>query len=388
MKKAIGIVIFVLILPFIINIPDAKLREDAQKLIDAVHASNNPEIDNGYYALLGFEAPAGKDIFKAGTQAFIAYSNSQNSDPPRFEFSLQEIIGPPAEMPDRSRIPECIPEKEQACLGYYTEKKPQLERLLKDNTLLLERYDSLNKYAFFRDTTKPAPWAPWLRLEGSIFAGHLLTVANATILFNRGSPKEALRILNADIVLWRKLLAGASDLPGKTYAFFALRLNYSLLEEILGRISTDEASELISRDVLAAPSSKEISADVVWDRHFQALAWSLSNNCWPFKSGQEARMSFLDRCFTKSNATLNDAYEMFQLMKLLSTANPDKVENVRESFSNHLEEISKTSLSKLYNPLGKRFVSASFDDRAAFHWNQNIHSLDQLIHQIRSRMEY
>jgi len=388
MKKIIGIVIFVLILPSIINIPDETLSDEAKKLIDAIPASQNPNPDNGFYALLGFEAPAGKDIFEAGTQAAIAYSDSQNSDPPRFEYSLREVIGTPAKMPGRSGIPECFPDKEKSCLDYYVGKKPQLERLLKDNTLLIERYEGLNKYTIFQDTMKPAPWAPLVRLEGPIFAGHLLTVANATILIIEGSSKEALRILVSDIVLWRKLLAGASDLPGKTYAFLALRLTYSLLEEMLGRISKDEASIIFDRNVLADLTSREISTDGVWNRHFQALSWSLSNDRWPFESGPEAQMSFLNRWFTKSNATLNDAYETFLLVKMLSIADPDKVENLHESFSNHLKEISKINLSNLYNPLGKLFVSTSFDDRAAFHWNQNIHSLDQLIHRIRSKMDF
>ena len=98
-------------------------------------------------------------------------------------------------------------------------------------------------------------------------------------------------------------------------------------------------------------------------------------------------MSFLDRWFCKSNATLNDAYAMFHLLKKLSTAEPDRVENAREDFSQRLGKIAKLSPYSLYNPLGKKFVSSSFDERAGVYWNRDIHSLDQLISGIRVKVE-
>lgn len=385
-KKIILIVVALIILPFIINIPDETLNNDAQKLLDANAVPIEPQSGNGFFAVLGFEAPENKDIYEVGREAFFAYTESQQDIPPRLELSLQEFVGSSAEMPGRGQVPEYSPEKKQACLDFYTEKKDELDRLREDNGLLLARYNSLNDYNFFQNIAKPAPWAPVVRMEGPIFAGHLLTAANAAILFNQGRHTEAVRILDSNIILWRKLLAGASDLPGKTYALLALRLNYSLLEEMLDKLSTDEASVIMNRDVIAPLTPEEISTDVVWDRHFQALAWSLSNNLWPFESSQEANMSFLDRWFCKSNATLNDAYSMFHLLKKLSTVEPDKVEIVREDFSERLGGIAKLSPYKLYNPLGKNFVSSTFDYRAGVYWNRDIHSLDKLISRARVRV--
>jgi len=339
-----------------------------------------PQSGNGFFALLGFEAPENKDIDTVGREISAAYSEARDHIPPR------EFVGAKAEMPGRGQVPECFPEKKQACLDFYAEKGDQLDRLREGNKLLLAHYKRLNDYVFFQDTTKPAPWAPVGRLEGPIFAGHLLTAANAAILFNQGRHSEALRILESNILLWRKLLAGASDLPGKTYAFLALRLNYALLEEMLDRLSPSEASVIMSREIIAPLAPEEISTDVVWDRHFQALAWSLYNNRWPFDSPQEADMSFLERWFCKSNATLNDAYAMFHLLKELSTIKPDKVENAREAFSERLGEIAKLSPYKLYNPLGKNFVSSSFDDSAGVYWNRDIHSLDRFISRTRIKV--
>ena len=66
MKTAIGLVIFILILPFVVNIPDAQLGDDAQKLLNVQTAPLKPRTDNGFYALLGLEARLGKNIYEAG----------------------------------------------------------------------------------------------------------------------------------------------------------------------------------------------------------------------------------------------------------------------------------------------------------------------------------
>jgi len=386
MKKAIGIAICILFLPFIVNVPDAKLDEDAARIISSSQEPIDPETDNGFYALLGFEAPLGKDIYEAGSHAYTVYSKSQDNDPPDCQFSLEAAIGPRPELPAPNLIPRCDPGK-QDCLRYYSEQEAPLLRLIEENAILLERYASLKNYAFFQNDIKPAPWAPQVRLERGILSGTLLTAGKAAILFNKGNHEEALQLLVTDIVLWRKLLAEGSELPNKIYSFLALRLNYSLLEEMLDRLSSKEASALVNWDVIAPLTPEEISTDVVWDRQFRALAWSLSNNRWPFDSDQKELMSFLERWFCKSNATLNDAYAMFHLLKELSTVKPDKVEQVREAFSQRLGDIGKVNPQKLYNPLGKNFVSISFDDRAGTHWNRDIQSLDQLISRTRDKIE-
>jgi len=198
---------------------------------------------------------------------------------------------------------------------------------------------------------------------------------------------EALQLLAKDISLWRKLLPGATELPGKTYSLLALRLNYSLLGEMFDKISKDKAAGIIQNELLAPLSIKERSTDMVWDRSFRALAWSLSNNRWPYESEQDANISLLKRALIKRNATLNDAHEMFDLLKKLSTIEPDKVENLRKAFSQRLGEFSRLSLHKLYNPLGKQFIASSFDERAGVYWNRDIHALDQLISLVRDKVK-
>ena len=75
MKKAIGLVVIILILPFIINIPDVRLRAEAEKIISSSPEAIKPQTNNGFYALLGFETPMGRDIYEAGKAVCAAYSN-------------------------------------------------------------------------------------------------------------------------------------------------------------------------------------------------------------------------------------------------------------------------------------------------------------------------
>lgn len=386
MKKILVILFFILILPFIINIPDESLTKDAQTLINDIPHSQKPMTDNGFYALIGFEAAVGKDIYEAGKQAYTAYARSQDNVPPDYEFSIETVIGPRPELPEPNLIPRCKPEKHD-CLDFYFQKEETLLYLMLQNALLLERYESLNKFTFFQNDFKPTPWTPLIRLEKAILSGHLLTVGKASVLFNKNNYKEAFELLLTDIALWRKLLTGASDLPGKIYSSLALRMNYSLLEEMLDKLPSGETYMTMNRDVIAPLTTEEISTDLIWDRRFRELAWSLSNNLWPYEYEQEANMSFLERWFCKSNATLNDAYDMFYLLKQLSTVEPDKIEDVRKIFSQHLAKTAKLNLQKIYNPLGKNFVSVSFDDRAGTNWNKDIRSLDELIGRIRDKVE-
>lgn len=386
MRAAIGLVVFILVLPFIVNIPDAKLLDEARNIIVSPPQPLSPQEGNGFYALLGFEAPKGKDIYEVGKDAFAAYVRSQSGKTPSFEFSLREMMAPSPKMPAPDFIPNCVPEKGE-CLRYYSENEVPMLRLLEENELLLGRYRSLKKYAYFRDITKPAPWAPQIKVERGIFAGHLLAAGQAAILYRKGSREEAFRLLAGDIGLWRKLLAGASDLPCKTYSLLALRLDYSLLSEMVDKISKDKvkAASMIPDELLASLSVEERSTSMVWDNQFRALAWSLSNNRWPVEPGHDAKMSFLERFFCKSNATLNEAYGMFHLLKDMSTVDPAEAENLGEAFSRRLGQKAKLSPYQLYNPLGKRFISSSFDDRTGVYWNRSIHSLDQLISQIRGK---
>jgi len=387
MKKAIGLVVFVFIMPFIVNMPDEKLRDEAEKIISSQPKPLTPQTDNGFYALLGFEAPKGKGIYQAGKDMSDAYADSQEDRPAGMGSRPREMIGLSQEMPDMDLIPKCIPEK-QACLRYYSEKEEQLLRFLETCDSLLERYGSLKKYAFFQDMTKPGSSAQQMSLERGVFAGHLLTVAHAAHLFNRGNHGEAIQLLVSDIGLWRRILAGASDLSIKTSALLSLRLSHHLLDEMLQKQSKEVAAALIESPILASLSMEEKSTSLVWNRHFRELAWSLINNRWPPESEGEEEMSFLERSFTKTNATLNEAYALFFLLEKLSTVEPEKVEDLRVTFSQRLEQVSKLSLRKLYNPLGKAFIASSFDERVGVYWNRDIHSLDRLITRVRSKVEH
>ena len=51
----------------------------------------------------------GKDIYEAGKEVYAAYSSSQDSKPPRVEFSLEKIIGPSPEMPEAKPYPQVHP---------------------------------------------------------------------------------------------------------------------------------------------------------------------------------------------------------------------------------------------------------------------------------------
>lgn len=390
MKVLISLLVLIVALPFIVNIPDTQLLEKARNIIVAQPQHIGPEKDNGFYALLGFEAPVGKDIHEAGKDVSRVYSLSQSAKPPSFEFSLHRNRAPGPNVGRSSDVPRCIPEKDE-CLPYYSEKRALLTKLVDDNEVLLERYRSLNRYSSFQDTTKPAPWSPQIGVESGIFAGHLLTAGQAAILYSKGSVGEAFRLVVADIGLWRKILAGASDLPCKTYSLLALQLDYTLLGEMIDKAaSRDKAFSIAENEGLLAPlSDKERSTDIVWDRQLQSLAWSLTNNRWPSKSGggRQANISFLERFFCKRNATLNEAYNLFNLLKTMSVVEPAEVENIRVAFSNRLRSIAGFSPRLLYNPFGKRFLSSSFDERAGTLWNRDIHRLDQLIDRIRGKVK-
>lgn len=387
-KVLIGFAVLIVVITFIVNIPDAPLLEKARNIIVAQPQHIGPEKDNGFYALLGFEAPVGKDIHEAGKDVSRVYSLSQSAKPPSFEFSLHRNRAPGPNVVRSSDVPRCIPEKDE-CLPYYSEKRALLTKLVDDNEVLLERYRSLNRYSSFQDTTKPAPWSPQIGVESGIFAGHLLTAGQAAILYSKGSRRAAVRLVVADIRLWRKILAGASDLPCKTYSLLALQLDYTLLGEMLDKsTSRDKAFPMVEEEELLAPlSAKERSTDMVWDRQLQSLAWSLINNRWPFESVGQANISFLERFFCKHNATLNEAHSLFHLLKTMSVVEPAEVENIREAFSNQLGKIAAFSPRILYNPFGKRFLSSSFDERAGTIWNRDIHRLDQLIDRIRGKVK-
>ncbi len=381
-KIILAVLSGLLLLPFAVNITDEELESGPNKILNSSQPSMTSTNENGYFALLGFEAPVGKDIVEAGKRVYFAYSNSQVGESPQAALSLEAAAGPSPYMIRPHEIPRCSSDQ-SGCLEMYLGKQRQVEDLLSENALLLDRYRSLYDYSIFQDLSTPAPWAPKVNLGGAIYGGHNLILAETALLFNGKEEDKALQSLVTDALLWRKILTGVVDIQGKDYALSALQSNYQLLNEMIAALPAGEAKRSIDSRILQPLSHQEKSQDLAWDREFISLAVSLHHQQWPHKEPEEAGISILENYFLKQKATLNDAYEMFQIMKRIAPMTPEDYKRNRDgTFQKRLEEARLIRFNLLYNPLGKRFVAKMFYKGAVDVWNRRINELNEMIRRI------
>jgi len=382
LKKMIMGLALLIVIVVGINVPDEELVSEAQDLtynIGSPPTSGRSEKDNAYFAILGFEAPEGVDIVEAGQLAHAVYYDTLEDGPPGTVRSLKEIIGSPLTFV-KTFGPNCTL-NEPNCLALYEQNHEQDSRLLTENEQIMQRYQQLAQYSYYHDLMRLGPWSSWVKLQSAVYSAHALNIAEAVTLFTRGEHQKGLELTVEDIVLWRKLLAGSGAIDGKTFASLALDGNYKLLEEMLALDTADGLRSEAIKGVLAPLTPVERSLDLVFDRDLQALYWSLNHYRWPF---EQADMSLLERRFFKINATLNDAYEIFDALKKVSRADPGHLDNKFSILDEMLSEAEQNRPDMIYNPLGKLFIATSFDRHVARNWNNRMTALDSQIAKIRN----
>lgn len=220
-----------------INAFDEDLKPEALAFADFSGETITPE-QNGYFAWVGLRAPVGEHPHTHGMQ-IVAQLNKKLDTVPHDVHDIIDhdtVLGPKA-LKFTSNLASLCGRDATGCLDRYRPKSGEIEKQVRENKVLLERYRSLYRYPHFQETLKPRYYAHIFYDPGSVSS---LARAQYALHALRGNPLLALRELREDTEFWRRTLAETRSLIGKMLAVAAIQRNAQLTSEIVARYPTDK----------------------------------------------------------------------------------------------------------------------------------------------------
>ena len=234
-----------------INAFDEDLRPEAIAFADFSGEEVPPE-QNGYYAWVGLRAPVGENPHVRGVQV-VAQVNEKLDAMPRDVTDVDAILGAKTLKYTNSLASLCGRDA-TGCLDRYRAKSADIEKQVRDNKVLLERYRALYRYPHFHETIKPRYYAP-LFYEASSVRG--LARAQHTLHALRGDHLLALRQLRDDTQFWRRILIDSRSLVGKMIAVAAIRVNAQIISEIVARYPADKSALALAAHAVQPLTAQE-----------------------------------------------------------------------------------------------------------------------------------
>ncbi|MEX0900842.1 MAG: hypothetical protein WD081_09165 [Gammaproteobacteria bacterium] len=199
--------------------PDELPNDDYRRLATlANRMSADPGALN--FALYGFNAPAGSDIWTEGRHRVVAYNT----------------LG---QMPDFDGEPLTIPVAQgdlcsfraPGCLDTVQAELDGLPSLLAANTEMLDRYRSLRASSHFSEVVRIGHDMPLPNFNQIMLAQRLVLRA-AVLEFHRGNSDRAFAMLAEELAFHRRMLAAASNILTKMVALAMIAEDVSAFTEL------------------------------------------------------------------------------------------------------------------------------------------------------------
>lgn len=402
-KWTLGIVSVLVLLVVAINGIDEDLTPEAKALLVAPPNPYKPE-DNLYLALLGIEALQGVSPIAAGRARIAAYEKelAAASKDPRYVF--QDPMGFKTEkLAFQGKVEFCRP-LQNSCVANVEKHKAEIDRLLKANRELHQRYSRLHGLTGYYEIAIPSFYVLTAYPPQPV---RQLYLANIALQTKTGTPlrqKAALADLGNDIRTWRLMLTGDGSLISKMIAVANLHGDYAVLADIVAdrRFDLNRHSSAIRAMLdLSVPNDWKLGKMFAYEYRVTVYLWEQMRaaralGVWmtdhPSREDREWWEPYLEKLqypFLKINATQNlHASVMLHLQKM-ADADPKEYFAARDAYRNWAREKFDLGLHYIYNPVGKNMMDFGVDlygeyplrafDAAAFH------RLVRLAFEIRSR---
>ncbi len=342
---------------YLINIPDRPLDPGLTQALQQHHDTVPPQ-DNLFFALLAFDSNNADDINQQGQAIYAAYLARRAADPKSsVTFDNAVPVVRQAFVADRTGL--CGRRgKPEDCVERAIAHPEDLRRLITDNRLFLDRYDSVAGYTRLQDPVPPtmnASLASWL----PFILGKRLYLTDIALQVGAGHVDQAVARLGPDIAFTRRLLAQADILLIDKMILAASLIDslevvsdlvrtqplsdsqYAQLSMVLAPLTDDERS-------MVGPLLREFG-------FFSAMTGDLENskNAPGLASSSPAGGSVvageLTFHFIKFNSTLNAQWRVLTEKKALSLGSCTKFLSGETAFKSH----GAMSLgSFVYNPIG------------------------------------
>lgn len=402
-KWTVGMLSVVILLVVAINAIDEDLTAEAKALVIAPPNPYRPE-DNLYLALLGIDAK--QDVFSiAAGQARVATNEEEVAaalkDP---GYVFQDLGGTRrTKLEFQGKVAFCRP-LQASCVATVEDHKAEIERLLKVNRVLHQRYLGLHRATGYYETATPSTNVLFGYAPQPVRQLFLANIASHIKIGTLAQRQAALADLHNDIRTWRLMLTGDGMLISKMLAVANLHGDYAVLADIIADSKFDlnrhSAAIRAMLDLLVQDDWKigkvfaqEYRLSVfLWEQLRAARASGVSVSHDPSREDQDWWNPYLEKLhypFLKLNATQNlHARVMLQRQKA-ADADPKDYFAAQDSYRNWAREKVGLGMHFVYNPIGKTILTIAEDafheyplrafDAAAFH------RLVRLAFEIRSR---
>jgi hypothetical protein len=222
-KWAILVIVVLSILAVLINSRDEPLSDEARLLLSKKPAQV-PDDKNIFWALMGFDAPEGDDIFKAGK------TRIGGTDHPAGELHWQQST--PAF--------DCPVIKEEDYFNYINcihSQKDRLEKTLHMSATLVQRYYILQDLPVYDLNYYIDRCSACLSGEAAAMKVQRLLMAQAILNIESGNTRTGLNFFKKDMALWRRVLENKGNILHSMFAIAHLTWDVQGLSFLLSSLA-------------------------------------------------------------------------------------------------------------------------------------------------------
>lgn len=370
----------------LINSYDPALHPAASEAMGP-RPSIGPHSENAYFVHYGLGVPRSEDPHAHGVR-LVQASEALERMVPIDETEVNELAKQNQVHTWRGKTGGLCGHARSNCLDAFAKQRSQIDTLVNENVLRLERYRSLYRYKTFSEIgfhRLDIPYPDFARAE------HETVLAEIGLKALDENVEGACLELVRDTGYWRRVLAGASTLVTKTVAADQLGRNYALASEILARYG-ERATPL-------GEMTKSMTADErSWARplesEFRALAHLyvlVREQTGQGVFSREAQWwdRFLTWAFYRPNATINLQYRYFERLQPLMDISARELADTANALQRRFEVVvDLMRMDMVYNPVGKLLVAIATPSPESYaRYIGRVHNLDGQIRLLRLQVQ-
>jgi len=371
------------------NLVDEDLSPAARKLLVAP-APTVPDSANGYFVLLGMNAPKDTDPLEAGIKLQATQDREYRENPLRTEYTQAPPAATDASSKERCQL------RVDDCVGLYLKNKPALLEWTASQEVWRTRYGRLMGMKDFEERPFLSAHMPWPAYAPVVRAAEM-NLISAVLAIDAGDADAGLTAIAAEIKGHRRLLAGSRMLIWKMINVSMLRRDYQVLSEILehwpGLAQTHApllASMLQPLDVQESDMRQVMEMENLFaakvllhmSEAFAASQHSFSlgvEGSW-LASGAE---DLFNQAAYMPNATLNAAALYWTRRAEAGSGGAANVQARKQKLLSYYDawagDLNRLPWKYLRNPVGKVFLTVGEDPGKFFTYFERVYDLDGYI---------
>jgi hypothetical protein len=333
MKKIVLIVLGVLLLVLLVLAAlIAYIRQDEPLTPLAAQALNYQLVpvsteQNAFVGVAGFNAPAGSDFIRAGEEIIWQANSGQVAQPdaPRLAFSVKEYNY------------SCARDFTENCLNEIRADAGNIQKLLKDNQELVQRYLKIHEMPVFSNSL------PFVSLEKELPVNYFdigyvskLLSARTILDIGNGDVDEGLSWIRRDMAFYRQIYAAKdANMLDKMIAIASIRRYAILLSLLIEEDGLSGQDEILRSLLVPLDAPREHFREAAWREHVIMVQWlpKIMKKCedWNYPNPLNKEQSFgvkltgylLQYFFYKQNMTSNLMSELFHNEMEILDATPN-----------------------------------------------------------------